>query len=96
LASKKPLQIQPGDIVAVQWKDHAAYKNAPLVPGSLKLVDLITYGEVMLVDPNEEKIELIQERHTDGGDANDTCVIGLGMTVKVTVYRAVGEAQLPE
>jgi hypothetical protein len=96
LAAKKPLTVQPGDFVAVRWKDHAAYKNAALVPGSLKLVDLVTYGEVMSMDPAEGKIELIQERQLDGGDANDTCVIGLGMTVAVTVFRPVGEASLPD
>lgn len=91
----KPLTIKPGDVVAVTWADHCAYKTVPLVPGSLKLVELVTYGEVLSLDAANETIELIQEKQlTEGGEANDACALGTGMVRKITVFRAVGEVEL--
>jgi len=91
----KKLKVQPGDVVAVTWLDHVGIKNMPLVPGSIRLVELVTYGEVLSLDA--EVLELIQEKHTtEGGDANDACGLGMGLVKKVTVYRPVGEAELPE
>lgn len=92
MPKKKPLEIKPGDIVACYWMDHTGYKSVPLVPGSLRLIPLVTYGEVMSL--NGETLELIQEKQLEeGGEANDACAVGIGMTKKIVVYRPVGEVE---
>jgi len=92
---KKPLEVKPGDIVGVFWQDHAGYRNVPLVPGSLPLVNLCTFGKVLSLDPEKQKIELVQEEQLDdSGEANDACVLGTGMVAKIDVYRKIGEVVL--
>lgn len=91
---KKAVSIKPGDVVAVHWSDHCGFKSVPLVAGALKLMDLVTYGEVLSLSGANKTIELIQEKQlTEGGEANDACALGTGMVKKVVIYREAGTVE---
>ena len=84
------------DLVAIHWRDHTGFKNMQLVPNSLTLTRLFTYGNLLLMKNDDGALELIQEREeTAGGDLNDGCAIDLGCVKKIAVYRYVGDAELP-
>ena len=92
---KKPLEVKPDDVVAVYWQDHAAYRSVPKIAGAFNLVNLCTFGKVLSLDPEKQKIELVQEEQMDDvGEANDACALGTGMVTKIVVYRPVGEVVL--
>ena len=93
----KTVKIDPKtDLVAIFWRDHTGFKNMQLVPNSLTLTRLVTYGSLLLMKNDDGAVELIQEREeTAGGDLNDGCAIDIGCVKRIAVYRYVGDAELP-
>lgn len=88
-------KIEAGDVVAVHWRDHTGFRRVAVVPGSLPLTKLITYGEVLHPLNKDGGIELITEREVEmGGENNDACVIDIGAVKRIVGYKVAWEIDM--
>ena len=93
--AKAKHKIQQGDVVAVHWADHTGFRKVAIVPGSLTLTKLVTYGEVLSPVNSDGGIEIVQEREVEsGGENNDACVIDIGAVKKIVGYRVAWEIDM--